>query len=66
MPDYLFVTLKPLHIVDGEIAESPLHAFVGRDFCITISDLECPAGPRGDGTRLAGRLRYRLQRKFSI
>ena len=42
MPDYLFVTLKPLHIVDGEIAESPLHTFVGRDFCITISDLECP------------------------
>ncbi|HEY2599476.1 MAG TPA: magnesium transporter CorA family protein [Candidatus Dormibacteraeota bacterium] len=42
MPDYLFVTLKPLHIVDGEIAESPLHAFVGRDFCITVADLECP------------------------
>ncbi len=42
MPDYLFVTLKPLHVVDGEIAESPLHAFVGHDFCITISDLECP------------------------
>jgi magnesium transporter len=42
MPDYLFVTLKPLHIVDGEITESPLHAFVGRDFCITVSDLECP------------------------
>ena len=42
MPDYLFVTLKPLHIVDGEIAESPMHAFVGRDFCITVSDLECP------------------------
>ncbi len=42
MPDYLFVTLKPLHIVDGEIAESPLHVFVGRDFCVTISDLECP------------------------
>lgn len=41
MPDYLFVTLKPLHIVDGEIAESPLHAFVGRDFCITVADLEC-------------------------
>ncbi len=32
MPDYLFITLKPLHIVEGEIAESPLHAFVGRDF----------------------------------
>jgi magnesium transporter len=42
MPDYLFVTLKPLHIVEGEIAESPLHAFVGRDFCITVADLECP------------------------
>ncbi len=42
MPDYLFVTLKPLHIVDDEIAESPMHAFVGRDFCITIADLECP------------------------
>ncbi len=42
MPDYLFVTLKPLHIVDEEIAESPLHIFVGRDFCITISDVECP------------------------
>jgi magnesium transporter len=36
------VTLKPLHIVDGEIAESPLHAFIGRDFCITVSDLDCP------------------------
>jgi len=42
MPEYLFVTLKPLHIVDGEIAESPMHAFVGRDFCITVSDLDCP------------------------
>ncbi len=42
MPEYLFVTLKPLHIVDGEIAESPMHAFVARDFCITIADLECP------------------------
>lgn len=42
MQDYLFVTLKPLHVVEGEIAESPLHAFIGRDFCITIADLECP------------------------
>lgn len=42
MPDYLFVTMKPLHIVDDEVAESPLHAFVGRDFCITVGDLEVP------------------------
>jgi magnesium transporter len=42
MPDYLFVTLKPLHVVEEEIAESPMHAFVGPDFCITIADLECP------------------------
>ena len=42
MPDYLFVTMKPLHIVDEEIAESPLHVFVGRDFCISIGDMECP------------------------
>jgi magnesium transporter len=41
MPDYLFVTLKPLHVVDDEIVESPLHAFIGRDCCITIADLEC-------------------------
>ncbi len=41
MPDYLFVTLKPLHIVEEEIAESPLHIFVGRNFCITIGDTEC-------------------------
>jgi magnesium transporter len=43
MPDYLFVTLKPLHIIEGEIAESPMHIFVGRDFCITIGDTECPS-----------------------
>lgn len=42
MPDYLFVTMKPLHVVDEEIAESPVHAFVGRDFIITVADLECP------------------------
>ena len=41
MPDYLFVTLKPLHIVDDEIAESPLHIFAGRDFCITVGDMQC-------------------------
>lgn len=41
MPGYIFVTLKPLHVVDDEIAESPLHIFVGRDFCITIGDVEC-------------------------
>ncbi len=41
MPDYLFVSLKPLHIVEDEIAESPLHLFIGRDFCITIGDMEC-------------------------
>jgi len=41
MPDYLFVTLRPLHVVDGEIVESPLHLFVGRDYCITIANLEC-------------------------
>jgi len=41
MPDYLFVTLKPLHIVEEEIAESPLHIFTGRDFCITIGDMQC-------------------------
>jgi magnesium transporter len=42
MPDYLYVILKPLHIVDEEITESPLHIFVGRDFCITLGDLACP------------------------
>ncbi len=42
MPGYLFVTMKPLHVVEEEIAESPLHIFVGRDFCITIADVECP------------------------
>jgi magnesium transporter len=42
MPNYLFVTLKPLHIVDDEIAESPLHLFVGKDFCITIADVQFP------------------------
>jgi magnesium transporter len=41
MPNYLFVTLKPLHVVDEEIAESPLHIFVGADFCITIGDMKC-------------------------
>ena len=41
MPDYLFVTLKPLHIVEEEIAESPLHIFVGCDFCITVGDMQC-------------------------
>jgi magnesium transporter len=41
MPNYLFVTLKPLDIVDDEIANFPLHVFVGRDFCITIGDMEC-------------------------
>jgi magnesium transporter len=42
MPEYLFVTLRPLHIVEDEIAESPMHAFIGRNFCITVADLECP------------------------
>ncbi len=42
MPDYLFVTMKPLHVVEEEIVESPLHIFVGRDFCITIADIEFP------------------------
>lgn len=41
MPEYLFVSLKPLHIVEDEIAEAPLHLFIGRDFCITIGDMEC-------------------------
>src|SRR5271165_1065423 len=42
MPEYLFVTLKPLHVVEGDITESPMHVFAGRDFCITMSDLACP------------------------
>jgi magnesium transporter len=42
MPDYLFVTLKPLHVEEEEVKESPLHVFVGRDFCITIGDTKCP------------------------
>jgi magnesium transporter len=41
MPDYLFVAMKPLHLVDEEITESDLNIFVGRDFCITIADIEC-------------------------
>ncbi|AXC14740.1 Magnesium and cobalt transport protein CorA [Acidisarcina polymorpha] len=40
-PDYLFVILKPLKIVDEETSESPLHIFVGRDFCITVGDMSC-------------------------
>ena len=43
MPNYLFITLKPLDVVDDEIAEFPLHLFVGRDFCITIGNMECKA-----------------------
>jgi magnesium transporter len=53
MPDYLFVTLKPLHIVDGEITESPLHIFAGRDFCITMADMNCQ--PVREATERASR-----------
>ncbi len=42
MPDYLFVTMKPLHVVDGEIVDCPLHVFVGRDYCITVCNMEFP------------------------
>ena len=42
MPDYLFVTIKPLHVIDEEILDCPLHVFVGRDYCITVGDLEFP------------------------
>ncbi len=41
MPGYLFIILKPLHIVDEEISESPLNLFIGRDFCITMGDMAC-------------------------
>ncbi len=41
MPNYLFITLKPLDVIDEEIAEFPLHLFVGHDFCITIGNMEC-------------------------
>ncbi len=40
--EYLFVILKPLHVVNEEITESPLFLFIGRDFCITIADLSSP------------------------
>lgn len=43
MPDYLFVTLKPLYFLEEEVSESPLFLFAGRDFCITIGDMNCPA-----------------------
>jgi magnesium transporter len=42
MPEYLFVTMKPLNVVDEEIVDCPLHVFVGRDYCITVGDMEFP------------------------
>ncbi len=43
--DYLFVVLKPVHVVDktGEIDISDLDIFVGRDYVITVEEGECPA-----------------------
>ena len=66
MPDYLFVTLKPLHIVDGEIAESPLHAFVGRDFLHYGQRPRVPARARGDWNAPGGPDRIPLRRKSFI
>jgi magnesium transporter len=43
--EYLFIVLKPLHMVEGDedFQASTLSMFVGKDFCITIGDMGCQA-----------------------
>lgn len=43
--DYHYLVLQPLQLEDQRdgLNTSPLHLFVGRDFCITIGDMSCPA-----------------------
>ena len=43
-PDYHFVVLRPLHLeqTEDELKTSPLFIFVGKNFCITVGDMECP------------------------
>lgn len=42
--DYLFVVLKPVHVLDtGELQISDLNLFLGREYVITVQEGECPA-----------------------
>jgi magnesium transporter len=43
--EYNFIVLKALHLVeaDEDFQVSPLYLFVGKDFCITIGDMQCQA-----------------------
>ena len=47
-PDYHFVVLRPLHLEqsEDELKTSPLFIFVGKNFCITVGDMECPPSGR--------------------
>ena len=42
-PDYIFVVLKPVHVVEGgELQITDLDLFLGRDYLITVQEGECP------------------------